>query len=50
MRSAVSSTMTRTASTCGSSMVCTAMKFGPMTFQWTCLSVSARSLSESSRS
>jgi anti-sigma B factor antagonist len=50
IRSAVSSTMARTASTCGSSIVCTAMKFGPITFQCTCLRVSARSLSEFNRS
>jgi hypothetical protein len=39
IRSAMSSTMARTASTCGSSMVYTAMKFGPTTFQCTCLRV-----------
>src|SRR6478736_4552647 len=45
MRSAMASTMARTASTCGSIISCTAMKCGPVTFQWMCLSVSARSLS-----
>ena len=39
MRSAVSSAIARTASTCGSSISWTAMKCGPTTFQWTCLSV-----------
>jgi hypothetical protein len=50
MRSATSSTIDRTASICGSSMVCTAMTCGPTPFQWMCLSVSARSLSALSRS
>lgn len=49
MRSAVVSIISRTASTWGSSISWTAMKWGPTTFQWTCLSVSARSLSECSR-
>ena len=50
IRSAISSTMARTASTCGSSIVWTAMKFGPVTFQCMCLRVRARSLRELSRS
>ncbi len=50
MRSAVASTIARTASTCGSIISCTAMKCGPTTFQWMCLSVSCRSLSACSRS
>src|ERR1700748_915801 len=50
IRSAVSSTMSRTESTCGSSMVWTAMKCGPTTFQWMCLRVRARSLSAFRRS
>ena len=33
MRSAVSSAIASTSSTCGSSISCTAMKFGPATFQ-----------------
>ena len=50
MRSAVVSTITRTASTCGSSMVCTPMKCGPTTFQCMCFSVRARSFNAFSRS
>src|SRR5258707_9326190 len=44
MRSATSSAYPRTSSTCGSIISCTPMKFGPTTFQCTCLSVRCRSL------
>jgi len=40
----------RTASYCGSSISCTAMKCGPTTFQCTCLRVRARSFSAFNRS
>ena len=49
MRSAVSSTMARTASTCGSSISCTPMNAGPTTFQWMCFRVSWRSMRVTSR-
>src|SRR3954454_20110477 len=49
IRSAVSSAIARTASTCGSIISCTAMKCGPTTFQCTCLRVRWRSLWACSR-
>src|SRR3954447_7403240 len=41
--------MSFTLAACGSSIVCTPMKCGPTTFQWMCLSVSPRSIRETSR-